>query len=118
MPTVNTNTQISISLGKFLSLIGSLLVIIFGFYKLVILPDIEGLKEENSKSIEELKIKYDETNRHIIQINNSIGVINGNIQGINQRFGDLRMLNSANRNTGGGVTTQPPQNSSATPSGQ
>lgn len=100
---LSPDTQITITLGGIISIIGSIFIIIFGFYSLVIQPDIESLKSSAEKNYQELKIQNEKINDHIIQINNSIGTMSGSIDGINQRFGDLRSAVTDRPNVSGSL---------------
>ena len=94
MTTIKENTIVQITLTKLMGILGTLLTIIFGFYMLAIKPDIDEIKE-NQKNF----------NEKFMELNNGIGTINGSIQGLNDRFTDLRELtleNEKRENTGGG----------------
>lgn len=101
MGKINENTVVEITLAKFLALLGGFFTIIFGFYMLVIEPKIN----EQSNQIKEFNIKVDDgfkdINLQLMEMNNGIGVINGNIAGINNRFHDLNTARQNNSNTGG-----------------
>lgn len=99
---ITLDTTIQLSMGKMASLLGGMLILFFGFYGLVVAPK---LTEHDNAIIEIKKNDIENTqilNGHLIEINNSIGTLNGTVAGFGERFSDLRGLRDNNENTSGG----------------
>lgn len=98
---INNDTQITFTIKSFFATIGSILVIFFVFYQLVVLPRIETTEEHYKEMFnnqkEQNRIFYEEINK----MNNSIGAINTSIVTLNERFRDLNNNLNANTNSGG-----------------
>ncbi|MFW6225559.1 MAG: hypothetical protein ACOC3V_01205 [bacterium] len=81
---ISSKTQIVFSVKSFFGLIGSMVVIFFGFYQLVIVPRI-NLHDEQYKTIikeqkEQNKLFYDELG----EINNAINALNISVTILNK----------------------------------
>jgi len=88
---ITAETKIIFTLKSFFSLMGSMIGLFFGFYMLVIGPK---LKDQDTK--------YDQINTQLIQIHNGIGTLNGTVDGMNERFNDLRNQRGENEESVGG----------------
>lgn len=104
MKSINPNTQIVFSLKGFIATILSILGMFIGFHKMVIQPTIDEHKVRVEKIQESTDSKFDAINDKLIEISNGLGVINGNIDGINNRFKDLNSIKTTNQ---GGSFSQP-----------
>jgi len=99
---ITLDTTIQLSMGKMASLLGGMLVLFFGFYSLVIGPKLSA---HDDAIIEIKKTELENTlmlNGHLIDINNTLGTLNGTVAGFGERFNDLRGLRNSNDNTSGG----------------
>jgi hypothetical protein len=105
MKSINPNTQIVFSLKGFIATILSILGMFIGFHKMVIQPAIDKNNATVEKIQENTDKKFDAINNKLIEISNGLGVINGNIDGINNRFKDLNDVKSTNQ--GGGFQQNP-----------
>jgi len=92
MKSINANTQIVFTMKGFIATILTILGIFVGFHKMVIQPAIEEHKHNIEKYEESNEKKFDNINNRLIEITNGIGTINGNIEGINNRFKDLQVV--------------------------
>lgn len=105
-PKINPETQIVFTLKTFAGVILFMLGLFVGFHKMVILPTLENhektMKEIQTKSDE----KFEKLNLQLIEISNGIGNINGNIEGINNRFKDLN--ESVHKQEGGSFSKPNP----------
>jgi hypothetical protein len=102
---ISANTQINLTLKMLLSLLGGMLILFFGFYSVVVAPKLsthDKLIEENRKNQTE---QYGEVTKQLIEMNNGIGTLNGTVEGLNNRFSDLRELRDDGENTSGGFST-------------
>lgn len=102
--SINPNTQIVFSLKGFVATIISILSMFVGFHQMVIQPSIDGNRINMEKIQESTDEKFDAINDKLIEISNGLGVINGNIDGINNRFKDLNSIKTTNQ---GGSFSQP-----------
>lgn len=98
---INNNTKIELTLGKLIAILGTLLTIVFGFYLLVVQPQIDSQKEEMKDLSKSTTESFENINKQLIDISNGIGVINGNIEGINNRFRDLNSARTNNHDGSG-----------------
>jgi hypothetical protein len=99
---ISLETQVNISMKMFLSLLGGMIALFFGFYSLVVAPkltDHDKLIEENRTNQTE---QLTEINKQLMEMNNGIGNLNGTVDGMNGRFNDLRDLRNDEENTSGG----------------
>lgn len=88
--SISPETKIVFTIKMFIITISTILGIFVGFYKLAIAPKFE----EQSKNIESI-------NNKIFEISSGIGIINGNIEGINNRFRDLNQIRENHDDSGG-----------------
>jgi hypothetical protein len=111
--TINSETKIEFTIGKFLALLGSIIggmiSVFVGFYFMVFQPSvinqINDLKEHNKELQEvntrllqtELKPFFDD----VEEIKRKMGVVEGKVDGISSRFNDLNRIASQNNNSGG-----------------
>jgi hypothetical protein len=98
---INKDTKIEITLGKLFALFGSILSIFLGFYLWIIKPDIDEMKANDLNIIEKIEANEVLFNGYFIDINNSIGRLNGNVEGLQDRFGDLRDRNNDSEKSSG-----------------
>lgn len=97
------NTPISMNLKNLGLLLLGMLSVFFLFYQLVVAPKLEDHDRELVDMKKTQTERYENINRQLMEISNGIGTINGNIDGINNRFNDLRDLREAATNTGGSL---------------
>lgn len=98
---IRANTQIVFTVSKFLTLIGSLLGIFFGFYMLVVVPRVDRMEEHYETMFTDQKaqnrifyVKFDDMVK-------SIGLNTTAIQATNARFHDLNESLEEIANSGG-----------------
>ena len=81
---INSSTQIVFTVKAFLTTIGTILGIFYGFYRMVIIPRVELTESNYEKMFKDQKeqntIFYGELNK----INNSIGALNSTINALNK----------------------------------
>jgi hypothetical protein len=82
---INSNTQIIFTLKGFITTIGFIIGIFYGFYQLVVIPKIEKTDEHYEKMFdnqrEQNRIFYEKLN----DINSSIGSFNASINALNEQ---------------------------------
>jgi hypothetical protein len=88
---ITAETKIIFTIKSFFGLMSSIIGLFFGFYMLVVDPKI---KDHDAK--------YDKINEQLIQINNGIGTLSGTVDGMNERFNDLRNQRGENEGSVGG----------------
>ena len=98
---IRANTQIVFTVGKFLTLIGTLLGLFFGFYMLVVVPRVDKMEKHYETIFTDQKaqnrvfyLKFDEMVK-------SIGLNTTAIQATNARFRDLNNSLEEIANSGG-----------------
>lgn len=98
---IGANTQIVFTVSKFLTLIGSILGIFFGFYMLVVVPRVDKMEEHYETIFNDQK----EQNRIFYEkfddVVKSIGLNTTAIQATNARFHDLNESIENIANSGG-----------------
>ena len=94
---LSPDTKIVFSIKMFFSTIASILTIFVSFYLVAVAPKFDDTKED----IKEINERMDSMNDKMIEITNGIGVINGNIDGINNRFRDLNTIRDDHQDSGG-----------------
>lgn len=99
--SINQNTEIRFTLKAFIGTIGTILGIFIGFYTLVIQPKFESHETKMESIIKKVDNGFDNVSNKLIELNNGMGVVNGNIEGINNRFRDLNQQRQSNGNSGG-----------------
>lgn len=99
---INQDTKIVFTIKSFIATIGTILGIFIGFYTLVITPKFEATDNNIKDIIKKVDDGFAENSKQLMEMNNGIGIINGNIEGINNRFKDLNTIRNTNDNSGGG----------------
>ena len=91
---LNEQTKIEVGFKHVISLFTGILVVLFAFYNFVIVPKFE-MHEDKMNGIEENITKgFEQMNTNFQDIYTGIGKLNGNVEGINQRFRDLNNIRS------------------------
>lgn len=103
--TITNETEIKFTLKAFFGTIGSILAIFIGFYSLVIQPKFESHETKMENILNKVDDGFQDVNTQLMELNNGMGVVNGNIEGINNRFRDLTQQRQSNQNSGGGFNT-------------
>ena len=96
---LNEQTKIEIGFKHVFSVLGGILGIIYGFYTLFIAPKFEEQTKVNIELKESIKEGFETMNSNFQDVYTGIGKLNGNIEGINNRFRDLNKIRT---NEGGG----------------
>lgn len=93
MPTekskISLDTQITFTLKGFMGTIVSILVIFVGFHKMVIVPTLDSHQKKMEFIEKEHRETFKDLTDKVIELSNGIGTLNGNIEGINNRFKDI-----------------------------
>lgn len=76
--TISLDTKVSVSIKSLLGIIAFVFSVTYGFYKLVIVPDLSGIKERIIKLDENDTKHYDQ----LLSIRNSIGLLQGSVNSI------------------------------------
>ena len=110
---ISTETEIRITLKIALSVVTGILAIFLGFYTLVIVPKIEKAELHQKELLDAQKVLIDnlnETNselyKQVLQLNQGVGSLQGTVDALNNRFGDLNGLRSTSTNTSGGFSDE------------
>ncbi|MFW5847600.1 MAG: hypothetical protein ACOCVF_01595 [bacterium] len=77
--TINEDTTINVSLKSGITIILVILGLFWGFYSQIVVPELDGIKVQNELHYKEL-----------LQIKSSIGILEGNMEGIKEGLGDLK----------------------------
>lgn len=76
---INEETKIVVSLKGGIGIILTILGLFWGFYSQIVVPELDGIKSQNELHYKEL-----------LQIKSSIGILEGNMEGIKDGLGDLK----------------------------
>jgi hypothetical protein len=91
---LNEQTKIEIGFKHVFSFLGGILVIMYGFYSIFIAPKFEEQTVVNTEIKESIKEGFETMNSNFKEVYSGIGTLNGNIEGINNRFRDLNQIRS------------------------
>lgn len=91
---LNEQTKIVLNFKHIITFTTSMLTFIYLFYQFVIVPKFDTHEKQITKIEKSINEGFEKMNNNFNEIYNGIGVINGNIEGINQRFGDLNRIRS------------------------
>ncbi len=89
---LNEQTKIEIGFKHVFSFLGGILVIMYGFYSIFIAPKFEEQNVVNTEIKESIKEGFETMNSNFKEVYTGIGTLNGNIEGINNRFKDLNKI--------------------------
>jgi hypothetical protein len=89
---LNEQTKIEIGFKHVFSFLGGILAIMYGFYTLFISPKFEEQREVNTEINEKITEGFATMNSNFKEVYTGIGTLNGNIEGINNRFRDLNQI--------------------------
>lgn len=99
---ITQETKIVMTIKQLVVLIFSILGIFVGFYTMVIQPKFTDHEETMQTITNKIDGGFKDVNDKLGRMHESIGSINGNIDGINNRFRDLNQQINDNPNSGGG----------------
>ena len=86
----NDNTQIVMGIKSFIGILIFVLSTSLGIYKMFIVPQLD----KHDRSLEKIQ-------EQLIEVNTNIGILNGNIQGINDRLKDINQNRNNTQASGG-----------------
>lgn len=89
---LNEQTKIEVGFKHVISFLGGILAIIYGFHILFIQPKFDDQNEVNVEIKEQITEGFATMNENFKEVYSGIGVLNGNIEGINNRFRDLNKI--------------------------
>jgi hypothetical protein len=79
---ISANTQILFTVKSFFTLIGTILVLFFGFYRIVIVPKIDKTEEHYQIMYEDQKVQNRLFYEELGKINQSIGSLSSTIESL------------------------------------
>ena len=85
-------TKIEVGFKHVISLIGGILGVMYGFYLIVVVPKFETQKTQMDKIETTISEGFELMNGNFKEVYTGIGTLNGNIEGINNRFRDLNRI--------------------------
>lgn len=91
---ISSETQIVFTVKGFIATILTILGLFVGFHNLVIVPTLEQHKKEMENIQNKSDDRFENINNKLIEITNGLGVISGNVEGLNNRILDLKKPNS------------------------
>lgn len=98
---ITQETKIVMTIKQLVILIFSILSIFVGFYTMVIQPKFTDHEEAMQNITNKIDGGFMDVNDKLNNMSQDIGIIDGNIEGINNRFRDLNQQRANNGNTGG-----------------
>ena len=98
---LNEQTKIEVGFKHVFTVLGGILGIMYGFHTLFIAPKFEEQRTVNTEIKESIKEGFETMNSNFKEVYIGIGTLNGNVEGINQRFRDLNKIRT---NEGGGFS--------------
>ena len=98
---LNEQTKIEIGFKHVISFLLGILGIMYGFHTLFIAPKFEEHRKVDTELKASIKEGFETMNSNFKEVYIGIGTLNGNVEGINQRFRDLNKIRT---NEGGGFS--------------
>lgn len=98
---LNEQTKIEVGFKHVISFLLGILSIMYGFYSIFIVPKLYDHETKMVKIEEKISTGLDDMNSNLQELYMGIGTLNGNIEGINNRFRDL---NNIRTDEGGGFS--------------
>ena len=89
---LNEQTKIEVGFKHVISFLLGILSIMYGFHTLFIAPKFEEQNTVNIELKESIKEGFETMNSNFKEVYIGIGTLNGNVEGINQRFKDLKII--------------------------
>ena len=89
---LNEQTKIEVGFKHVISLVGGILTVMYVFYQFVIVPKFDTHEKQMTKVEEQITEGFATMNTNFQEIYTGIGKLNGNVEGINQRFRDLNKI--------------------------
>ena len=81
---IGAKTQIIFTMKSFLTTIGTILTLFFGFYQLVVVPKVNATEEQYVKMFDDQKEQNRIFYEKLGNINSSIGSLNATIEALNK----------------------------------
>lgn len=88
----NEQTKIVVGFKHVFSFLGGILGIMYGFFTLFISPKFEEQNKVNIEINRKITEGFDNMNSNFKEVYTGIGTLNGNVEGINNRFRDLNKI--------------------------
>ena len=96
---LNEQTKIEVGFKHVISFLLGILSIMYGFHTIFIAPKFEEQRKVNTEIDAKITEGFATMNSNFKEVYTGIGTLNGNIEGINNRFRDLNRIRT---NEGGG----------------